>query len=229
MPEKKSIHSGHRDRVRERFCKDGLDGFADHNILELILFYSVPRKDTNELAHRLLESFGSFSAVLEADVDNLMQVDGITYNTAVLLKLFSSVPRRYFQSRYSVGTVIDDVAKAADYAASLFIGYDYEVAYVICLDGKNKIICCELYSKGSMNTTEISVSGIVECAIKHKAVKIILAHNHPAGTSRPSKNDVETTKKIKYVLSEMDIKLEDHIVVGSDGKCSSFRELDLLI
>lgn len=214
--------------MRERFCTDGLDGFADHNILELILFYSIPRKDTNELAHRLLESFGSFSAVFDADVDQLMQVDGISYNTAVLLKLFSSVPRRYLQSRYSSGTVIDDTRIAADYAASLFIGCDEELAYVICLDGKNKVICSDLYSKGSVNTTEISIPGIIECAVKHKAVKVILTHNHPAGKARPSHEDIETTKKIQFVLSQMKIILEDHIIVGSDGKVASLRELGLI-
>lgn len=228
MGDVKNVHSGHRNRIKERFCAEGLDFFADHNVLELVLFYSVPRRDTNELAHRLLEHLGSLSAVFEADVGRLMQVPGITYNTAVLIKLFPAVARRYSMSKFETGTVMDNTGIAADYAASLFLGESEEVTYVICLDGKNKVLCCDRFSRGSVNTTEISVRGIVDCVIRHKAVKVILTHNHPSGMARPSYEDIETTRKICSVLSEMNIVVEDHITVGGNGKCASMRELGVL-
>ncbi len=228
MEKPRNIHSGHRDRVRERFCSEGLDYFADHNVLEFLLFYSVPRKDTNELAHRLISHFGSLTGVFDASVERLMQVKGMTYNSAVLLKLAVAVGRRYQIAKHDVGTVLEDTSIAADFAASLFMGESEEVVFVICMDGKNKVICAERISKGSVNTTDVSIRSIIDSVVKHKAVKVILAHNHPAAKARPSCDDIQTTRKVYSVLEEIGIPLEDHIIVGSDGKTSSMRELELL-
>lgn len=228
MSNSNKIHSGHRDRVRERFCADGLDSFADHNVLELLLFYSVPRKDTNLLAHRLIQHFGSISGVFDASIERLMQVEGVTYNTAVLIKLAVAVGRRYQVSKHSVGTVLTTTDMVSDYAASLFMGEIEEMIYVICLDGKNKVITVERIAKGGITTTEVSIRSIVECVVKHNAVNVILSHNHPSSVARPSVQDIETTQKINRVLEEMQIRLSDHVIIGSDGKAASMRELGLL-
>ena len=228
MSKDNNIHSGHRQRVRERFCETGLDSFADHNVLELVLFYSLPRKDTNGIAHRLLESFGSLSAVFEASVERLMEVPGITYNSAVLIHLFNEVARRYAISKMDDGIALSDTETAAKYAAGLFMGMGEEALYIICLDGRNRVICCELHSKGTVDTTEVCVRRVIDSAVKHRASKVILAHNHPAAALRPSQSDVETTKKIELLLDNMNIALADHIIVGGNGKCLSMRELGIM-
>lgn len=228
MSDAANLHSGHRDRVRERFCAEGLDSFADHNVLEFLLFYSIPRKDTNELAHRLILHFGSLCGVFDASIERLMEVKGISYSTAVLIKLAVAVGRRYEIMKHDVGTVLDSTDIAADYIAPFFMGESEEIVYAICLDGKNKVIATEKISKGSITTSEVSVRSIVDCVVKHKAVKVILSHNHPASKARPSYEDIQTTKKIRNVLTELAVCLEDHIIIGNDGKTASMRELGIL-
>ncbi len=221
MPKDKNIHSGHRDRVRERFCETGLDSFADHNVLELVLFYSVPRRDTNELAHRLIKHFGSLPAVFEASVERLMEVPGISYNSAVLIRLFTEVGKRYAMSKQKKGVVLDDMETAANYVSGLFIGDSVESFYIICLDGRNKVICCEKHSSGTATNSSVTIPFVIDSVTKHKARSVILAHNHPASYARPSYEDVDITRRIKRLLDEMHIHLIDHIIVGYDGKCVS--------
>lgn len=229
VPEKKkNLHSGHRNRVRERFCETGLSSFADHNVLEFILFYSVPRKDTNELAHKLLERFGSLHAVFEASVERLMEVPGISYNSAVLIRLFPEVNKRYMLSKQGKRPRFKSIKEVAEYVSSLFIGDSVESVYVICLDSYNRVICCDKHSTGSTTSTSISVSLVVDCAVRHKAAGVILAHNHPDTVARPSREDISATLKVKDALENMRIKLVDHVTVGSDGKCASMRELGYL-
>ena len=228
MPKDKSIHSGHRDRVRERFCKTGLDSFADHNVIELVLYYSVPRKDTNEIAHRLIEHFGSFSAVFEASVERLMEVPGISYNSAVLIRLFNEVGKRYAMSKQGKGVVLDDMKKAADYASGLFIGDKYESFFVICLDGRNRVICSDRHSVGTVANLSVSIPLVLDSAVKHNARGVILAHNHPSAYSQPSCEDIDVTRRIKQLLDEMHIHLIDHIIVGYDGKCTSMSASRML-
>ena len=228
MLAKKNMHSGHRDRVRDRFTADGLDSFADHNILELILFYSVPRRDTNELAHRLLEHFGSIPAVLDASVERLTEVPGITYNTAVLLHLFPAVYKRYELSKHSSGKELGTVAALYDHVSELFIGESEEVLYVVCLDGKNRLICEEKISSGSVNATAVSANRVLDCALRNKAASLVMAHNHPGNDARPSIADIYSTERIEKALGAVSILLQDHIIVGSDGKIASMRALGLI-
>ena len=224
----KNVHSGHRSRVKERFCETGLSSFADHNILEFVLFYSVPRKYTNVLAHNLIEHFGSLHAVFEASVERLMEVPGISYNSAVLIRLFPEVNKRYMLSKQGKRPSLNSVDIAAEYAASLFIGDSVESFYIICLDSNNRVICCEKHSSGSVTSTDVRISTVIDCAVCHKAVGVILAHNHPSALARPSHDDISTTNKIKEILDRMQIKLIDHIIVGRNGKCSSILQLGLL-
>ena len=228
MPKEKNIHSGHRSRVKKRFCEAGLDSFADHNALELMLFYSVPRKDTNELAHRLIDSFGSFHAVLEASKERLMEVPGVTENTAVLIRLFNEVSRRYGISRAQEGLKLNNTTSAAKFATELFIGKTRELLYIICLDCCGRLLCCELGNQGTEDTTEVCMRRVVDTAVKHKAKMVILAHNHPISDSSPSSGDIQTTLRIKSLLDAININLCDHIVVDSTGKCTSMAMLGIL-
>ena len=229
MPEKnKNIHSGHRNRVKERFCETGLSSFADHNILEFVLFYSVPRKDTNELAHRLIEHFGSLHAVFEASVERLMEVPGISYNSAVLIRLFPEVNKRYMLSKQGKRTRFKTMDDAANFVSNLFIGDSVESFYVICLDSNNRVICCDKHSSGSVTTTNVTISLVLDSAVRHKAVGVLLAHNHPSAIARPSNDDITTTRMIKDTLEKMHVNLIDHMIVGHDGKCISMKQLGLL-
>lgn len=229
VPEKnKNVHAGHRSRVKERFCESGLSSFADHNILEFVLFYSVPRKDTNELAHKLIEHFGSLYAVFEASVERLMEVPGISYNSAVLIRLFPEVNKRYMLSKRGKNVVFNTMDDVAAYVPSLFLGDSVESFYIICLDAQNRVICNEKHSTGSVISTDVRISTVIDSAVRHKAVGVLLAHNHPSTIARPSAEDISTTANIKEMLGKMKIKLIDHVIVGYDGKCASMSQLGLL-
>ncbi len=208
------IHDGHRQRMKERYKETGLDGFSDHAVLEFLLFYAVPRKDTNELAHLLLEHFGSLTAVLEADMDDLLQVKGIGENTAMLLSLIPQVSRRYMENRTAPKKLINDSKDAAQYFISKF-AYEYnEVAYAMFLDTKHTVICTRQVGRGVINGVELSVRGLVEAAIKLHAQAVILAHNHPNALIMPSSEDEFFTMSLKKALFLVDIQLLDHIIVS---------------
>ncbi|MGI6113411.1 MAG: RadC family protein [Mahellales bacterium] len=221
------LHEGHRKRVKERFLGEGLDGFEDHQVLELLLFYSIPYRDTNELAHRLLNKYGSLSGVFEADPMDLMSTSGVGYNTAVLLSLIPSVARIYFKDRWGDKVVLNNSSKAGEYAVSLFAGRSYEVFYVICLDAQNRVNHATLVHEGTINEAPVYPRAIVEAALRHQANNVIIAHNHPGGSLHPSKADIEVTKKISKVLAGISIKVVDHIIVAG-GKYLSLAEKGLM-
>jgi len=217
------LHQGHRDRLRERFVKDGFESFEDHQVLELLLFYSIQRKDTNETAHRLLDTFGSLAAVFEAEPSELMKVKGIGYNSAVLISSISGLFRRYSQSRNMKTAMIGTTFAAKAYAEGLLYGKKYECLYMICLDSKGNVINSRLMSEGTLDEVAAYPRKIVETALQCKAHSVILAHNHPGGTSYPSQADVDVTNKIADALKAIDIELRDHIIVAPD-KIESLME-----
>ena len=181
------MHKGHRKRLKERFLRDGLDSFEQHQVLELLLFYSIPRRDTNELAHKLLKRYGSLSGVFEADTEDLKKVSGIGENSAVLLSLIPDISRRYIKDRWEDRPLLNSSTKAGKYATSLFIGRIYEVFYVICLDSQNRVNRAQLVHEGTINESPIYPRIIVETVLRHKANSVILAHNHPGGSLTPQR------------------------------------------
>lgn len=225
MSNEKNVHSGHRMRVKERFCEAGLSSFADHNVLELVLFYSVPRKDTNELAHRLLDHFGSLHAVFEANVERLMEVPGISYNSAVLIKLFTEVSKRYSVSKNGKRVVFKSTDDIAKYVSGLFIGETIESFYILCVDGRGCLMSCEKHSTGSVLNAPVCIPVVIDTVVRNKACAVIVAHNHPNNTADPSGDDIEITKKLYKLLKAMNITLLDHVVVGCDGKCRSIEDI----
>ncbi|MCX7746529.1 MAG: DNA repair protein RadC [Clostridia bacterium] len=221
------MHEGHRKRLRSRFIKEGLDSFEPHQVLELLLFYSIPRKDTNELAHILLKKYGSLSGVFEADSKDLAGTEGIGENTAILLSLIPQVARMYFKDRWGEKPVLNSSEKAGRYAVSLFTGRLYETFFIICLDAQNKVHYASPVHEGTINEAPVYPRLIVECAIRHQANSVILAHNHPGGSLKPSKADIEATNRIKAALEAISIKVVDHIIVAGD-QYMSFAEKGLI-
>ena len=210
------VHEGHRERMKKRLLEQGLDVFDDHNVLELLLFYSLPRKDTNPLAHELLSAFGSLAKIFEAPVEELYKVNGIGESTVTLLKLIPEVSRRYVMDKNSFDDILDSTKKAGEYLAARYMYERDEVVYVICLDSKCKVICCKELFRGVANSATISVRKIAELALAKNATSVIISHNHTSGIALQSMEDEITTKQIKTALSSMGITLIDHIIVADD-------------
>lgn len=223
----KKLHEGHRQRVKNRYLTEGLDAFEDHQILELLLFYCIPMKDTNELAHKMIKEFGSLAGLLEADPKDICRRCGTSENTAILVSLIPSLARRYFRGKWGDKPVLNSSSMAGEYVVSLFTGRTYEVFYVICLDAQNRVNYAALVHEGTINEAPVYPRLIVETALRHQANSVILAHNHPGGSLQPSSDDIQVTKKIKMALEAISIGVIDHIIIAGD-KYTSFAEKGLL-
>lgn len=215
-----SLHKGHRQRLRARFLSEGLDGFTDVQTLELLLFYAIPRQDTNELAHRLLNHFGSLARVLDAYPSELERIGGVSTNTAALLNLAAQLSRRYSISGQSQGRIIRSTADYCRYLASYFIGRRDEMVFLLCMDAKNQVMCCREISRGSVNAAAVSVRKVVQTALTENAIQVVLAHNHPSGLAVPSADDIVTTRRVAMALDAVGVALVDHVVVA-DQDCVS--------
>ena len=218
-----SIHDGHRQRLKQRFLEEGLDNFTDIQVLELLLFYCIPRQDTNPIAHRLLDHFGSLSQVLEASPQQLQKVPGIGGNAATFLSLITEVGRYYQVDRCNRETVLREMEDCARYLLPFFFGRTVETVYLLCLDAKGKVLGCKEVGQGSVNSAGISVRKIVELALDTNASMVVLAHNHPSGVAVPSHEDVLTTQRIAAALNAVEVQILDHLVVA-DGDYVSIRQ-----
>ena len=215
-----SIHDGHRQRLKELFRKEGLDNFYDYQALELLLYYCIPRKDTNPIAHALLDRFGTLAQVLEAPVEELMAVEGVGENAATFLHLVTEIGRYYLVNRAEQVKVLPTLEDCARYLIPRFYGRRNEMVYLLCLDAKCKVLCCKELGEGVVNSTHISVRKIMETALAVNATTVVLAHNHPSGVAIPSADDIQTTRRVAAALSAVDIHLADHIVVAEDDYVS---------
>lgn len=210
----KSIHKGHRERLKQRFLEEGLDNFTDVQVLELLLFYAIPQKDTNPIAHALLNHFGSLSQVLDADVAELKKVPGISGHSATLLALVTQLARFYQVDCAQRVEVLTSLDACGAYLVPRFFGRSNETVFLLCLDAKCKVICCKEVGEGSVNSASISIRKIVETALSCNATTVVLAHNHPSGVAVPSSEDVQTTRRVAAALSAVEVHLADHIVVA---------------
>ena len=214
------IHKGHRQRMKDRFREEGLDNFSEVQALELLLFYCIPQKDTNPIAHDLLNHFGSLSQVLEAPVEELVKVPGIKENAAVLLKLVTDMGRYYLVSRSQQFTILPTVNACANFLVPRFFGRRVETVFLLCLDAKCKVLCCKEVGEGSVNSAGISIRKIVELALGANATTVVLAHNHPSGMAIPSPEDIQTTRRLAAALNAVEIHLADHIIIADDDHIS---------
>lgn len=209
------IHDGHRAHMRRRFLEGGLEQFADHEALELLLYYAIPRRDTNPIAHALMDRYGSLSSVLAAPAEDLQKVDGIGEHAAVLLKL---VPRLCSKARLADAErqdlILNSAPRAGAYLMERFDGERNEVIYQLCLDRKGKLLACKKLGDGNIASAALDVRKLVENAILHSASSVVLAHNHPSGFAAPSPEDYAATDRAKVALDTIGVVLEDHIIVA---------------
>ncbi len=210
------VHDGHRERLKNRFLTQGLDGFEDHNVLELLLFYSIPRMDTNEIAHNLLEEFGSLSAVFDAPAEALCTVKGVSTHTATLIKIMPQLFSRYDIDKTRSMQVLNSVEDVGKYLMPRFRGKKNEEFYAILLDGRNRVLKCHKVFEGSVNATQISLKKLIAAVVNTHATGVIIAHNHPGSIALPSDMDVYSTGVIFETLKALNIKLIDHVVFAED-------------
>jgi DNA repair protein RadC len=215
-----SRYEGHRERVRKAFLTSGLDGFSEHRVLELLLFYAIPRRDVVPLAHTLLERFGSLAGVLDATVDQLMAVPGVGERTAALIKLVTELNRRYLNDRQKQGDILSDTWKVRETFLPCFFGARNEMVYLACLDAKHKMLGLRKLGEGTVNTTEITGRRVVETALTLNASAVILAHNHISGLAIPSREDVAVTYYLYELLQKVGVELYDHVVFADDDMVS---------
>lgn len=218
------MHEGHRERLRQRYRREGLDEFELHNVLELVLFHIIPRKDTNEIAHRLVEKYHSLSAILDAPEEELCKIEGIGKTAACFLHMIPSLCRLYMSDlRYPENGCIESTGQACEFLSARLSGYDHEVVVALMLSQRGKILCCETIADGNINSADLDIRKLVGLCISYKCSRLILAHNHPSGIAMPSREDVETTRMLEETLAQSGTRLIDHIIVA-DGDYMSLAD-----
>ena len=210
------IHDGHREKMRRRFLETGLEGFADHEALELLLYYAIPRRDTNPIAHALMERYDSLSGVLNAPVEDLEKVEGIGESAAILLSLVSRLSRKARIADASQETILNSSERAGAYLLERFAGETHEVVYQLCLDRKCKLLACKRLGEGGIASSGLDIRKLMENAILTSASTVILAHNHPSGVALPSDDDCAATEAARRALDTIGVTLADHIIVADD-------------
>lgn len=219
------MHEGHRERLRETYLNNGASALHDHQLLELLLTFAIPRRDTNPLAHRLLTAYGSLEQVLAANPYDLMRQEGIGVQAAVLLSLVGTLMRRGGAARTARKrkTVLNTPEAASYYCAALLAGAKYEETYAISLDKRRAVLHADKVASGTLGETVVYPRLVLECALRHGANSVILTHNHPSGNPQPSSEDVNTTRAIFDALQAVSITLHDHIIVGEGCTYSMVR------
>lgn len=211
-----SDHEGHRQRLKQRFAREGLENFTPAQVLELVLFYAIPRRDTAPVARALLEQFGSIAGVLEAPQSALEKVPGMGENAAMFLRLNTALSRYYMVSRSTTGSILDTLDLCGEYLIPRFFGYRDEAVCALCLDARCKVLACKMLGYGSINTSAIPIRTVVEFALATGATSLVLAHNHPSGIALPSQQDLEATQRLSTALETVGVILADHIIVADN-------------
>lgn len=228
MPDKpKHRHTGHRERMKAEFLARGLEGWPDHRVLELLLFYTIPQGDVNDLAHELVERFGSLAGVLDASVEELKKVKGVGDHTAVFLRMLPAVLGRYQGARTRLSAIINSPEEAYAWLEPYFFGARNEMVYVLCMDGKRQVLGVRKVAEGSIELAEVNTRRIAEEAIGLRAVQIYVAHNHVSNLAIPSQADWLTTDTLRGALRPIGIELIDHLVFV-DGDMVSLKDSEHL-
>ncbi len=217
-PEKYNPHKDHRKRMRERFRAEGLSSMADHNIFELLLFYAIPMKDTNPIAHSLIERFGSISGVFDATEEELLEIPGITENGAILIKLIPELASVYMKSKFENKIELSDIDSIGRYLVGYFMNKTNEHVVLLFFNDNKLIHTCEL-SSGTPDMSDVSFRRIAEIAFSKKATSFVIAHNHPSGDCTPSKEDISLTQRMLTSFESMELYLREHIIVSGEKYC----------
>ncbi len=212
------LHGEHRQRIKERYASTGFDGFSPHEVLEMLLFYAIPRKDVNPIAHRLINRFGSLSGVLDAPVEQIEAVEGMGPTSAQFLKLFPEVARLYLIDRQCSTQALTNFSKIREYLQPHFVGLTKERMMLVLLDHGMHPLCCTCVAEGSASSLKASYRTMAELIIKYQATAAILAHNHPGGVPFPSEADKSLTLSAIQLLDALNVSLVDHFVL-TDTTC----------
>lgn len=224
MAEKKeNPHKGHRQRMREELWRlNNLDAIEPHRLLEVLLFTAIPRKDTNPIAHALIEEFGGIAGVLDANVEDLAAVKGMTKNAAILIKTVMPLARRYKDSKIKKGYAFENIEEMCEFLVQKHLGIENEVFMVTCFDVAGKWICSDILTKGTPDAVEVSLREVVACIFKHNSPCVVVSHNHRGESCEPSQADIKLTIELSRTLSQLQITLLDHVIV-SDNDYKSLR------
>ena len=220
-------HHGHRDRLRARFLKAGVDGIADYELLELMLFSVIPRRDVKPLAKEMIRAFGSFSAVINAEVHALVKIKGISENAAIHIKTVQASAQLMLKQEMSARPVLSSWQALLDYL-HLAIAYEKNEQFrVLFLNRRNELILDEIQQKGTVDHTPVYPREIVKRALELGATAIILVHNHPSGDPEPSNSDIQMTREIVKAAAALEVVVHDHLIIAQSGH-TSFKSLGLL-
>jgi DNA repair protein RadC len=217
MSREKKSYEGHRERLRERFLNVGFKGLHDYEILELLLSYAIPRKDTKPAAKALIKEFKTIQKVLDAPVEKLKDVEGIGENAAVFLKVIRDTISEYFESVAQDKKTFRTLDELVNYLRAVIGGNGNEIVRVLYLNSKNEMLHSENLGEGTVSEAVAFPRKIVEGALKHNATSVILAHNHPGGLPEPSDNDNMLTDSVKKALMTVNIGLQEHVIISDDG------------
>ncbi len=219
--------SGHRERLRARFKKAGVDAVQDYELLELVLFRAIPRRDVKPLAKDLIKRFGGFPQVLAAPIERLTEIKGVSENVALDMKIIQASAIKLAQARILERPVISSWGDLLAYCRAAMADEKTELFRILFLDRKNILIADEVQQRGTVDHTPVYPREVVKRALEHGASAIILAHNHPSGDPTPSRADIEMTNQIQKAASALNIRVHDHIVIGHKSEVS-FKGLGLL-
>ncbi|WP_317856264.1 JAB domain-containing protein [Chakrabartyella piscis] len=218
-----TVHDGHRERMRQRFLAEGGSNFQDHELLEMLLYYVVTRANTNEQAHKMIQEFGSLSMLMEADPYDISRLCNVKLPTAILMSLQREISIRCAQEKLKVRPVLDSVQKSKEYCTILLNGRLTENFYVVCLDARKRVTHFAKIAEGTIQQAVVHPRMVMEAVIKYRAASVILAHNHPDGTCRPSFSDIELTNDLRNLLKQIDVDVVDHLIVA-ENEAYSFVE-----
>ena len=218
---------GHRERLRARFRKAGVDGVQDYELLELVLFRAIPRRDVKPLAKDLIKRFGGFAETLAAPIERLVEVRGVSENVAQELKIVQAASLKLAQARVLKRPVISSWADLLAYCRAAMADEATEMFRILFLDKKNILIADEIQQRGTVDHTPVYPREVVKRALELGASAIILVHNHPSGDPTPSRADVEMTNQIVKAAKALNIRVHDHLVIGKASE-ASFKTLGLL-
>lgn len=214
--EKKNIHKDHRQRVRDSYLKTGIDAMADHNILELLLFYCIPLKDTNPIAHELIEKYHDLNGVLDAPIKELEKINGIGENAAVMIKLIRDICSKYHDNAINNKVNLASSERLYDFIRMKYLGETREIVYMLSLDAHGRLKHCIKVADGTPSTAVSDNRSLVELALRFDVTNAIIAHNHPNGFATPSQADIAATEAIAKLFSTVSISLVDHVIIAED-------------
>ena len=223
----KGVHDGHRERLRKRYFEKGIEALSDHEKLEFLLFFAIPRANTNETAHELIKKFGSLKGVFEADSQLLKSIPGVGGNSVALIKFIGDFYRYMLVAGNNEKKFIGSTVEAGRYIKNFFEGYHHEIFMAFFVDKGSRVLGWEKICEGSIDEIRINPADLMKASLKYKAYGVIIAHNHPGGTAVPSSLDIETTKVLSKALSYLNLKILDHVIIADDNYIS-FSEMNLL-